>query len=49
MSAAYEWLAHRQSTDEAAPNPRNMAQIPKSETIDAAQSEAAVIVQVAGL
>jgi predicted RNase H-like HicB family nuclease len=49
VSAAREWIAHRPSIGEAAPKPRVMAQILKSETIDAAQNEAAVILQVAEL
>jgi predicted RNase H-like HicB family nuclease len=46
MSAAREWVAHRETKDLAAPKPRTMAQILTSETIDASQNEAAVIVPV---
>jgi predicted RNase H-like HicB family nuclease len=46
MSAAREWIAHRETKSEAAPKPRTMAQIIKSEKIDATQNEAAVIVPV---
>jgi predicted RNase H-like HicB family nuclease len=46
VSAAREWIARREGKDEMAPNPRTMAQILKSETIDAAQNEAAVVVAV---
>ena len=49
MSAAREWIAHRRSKEQAAPNPRSTAQILKAETIDAARNEAAVMVTVAGL
>jgi predicted RNase H-like HicB family nuclease len=46
MSAAREWLGHRETKGEAAPKPRTMAQILKTETIDAAQNEAAVMIPV---
>jgi predicted RNase H-like HicB family nuclease len=46
MSAAREWIAHRETKSEAAPNPSTMSQILKSEVIDAAQNEVAVIVPV---
>ena len=46
MSAAREWIAHRETNGESAPKPSAMAQILIAETIDAAQNEAAVIVPV---
>lgn len=46
MSAAREWLGHRETKGEAAPKARTMAQILKSETIDAGQNEAAVMIPV---
>jgi predicted RNase H-like HicB family nuclease len=46
MSAAREWIAHRETKGEAAPRPRTMGKILKSEKIDAAQNEVAVIVPV---
>jgi predicted RNase H-like HicB family nuclease len=46
MSAAREWLGHREAKGEAAPKARTMAQILKTETIDAAQNEAAVMIPV---
>ena len=49
LSAAREWIAHRRSKEQAAPNPRSRAQVLKAETIDAARNEAAVLVTVAGL
>ena len=49
MSAAHEWIAHRKTKEQAAPVPSMMAQIRKSEKINAAQNEAAVIVAVAEL
>ena len=49
MSAAREWIAHRESKGEAAPKPSAMARILKSEKLDAAQNEAAVDVSVCGL
>ena len=49
ISAAREWIAHRESKNKAAPKPRAMGQILRSEKIEAARNEAAVIVLVAGL
>ena len=46
MSAAREWLGHRETKGEAAPKARTMAQILKTETINAAQNEAAVMIPV---
>ena len=46
MSAAREWLGHRETKGEAAPKASSMAQILKAETIDPAQNEAAVIIPV---
>ncbi len=46
MSAAREWLAHRETKGEAAPSARTMAQIFKVEKIDGANNEAAVIIPV---
>ena len=46
MSAAREWMAHRETKGEAPPKPRTMAQILKVEKIDAGQNEAAVIIPV---
>ncbi len=46
MSAAREWLAHREAKGEAAPKARTMAQILKTGKIDAASNEAAVIIPV---
>jgi predicted RNase H-like HicB family nuclease len=46
MSAAREWIGHRETKHEDAPNPRTMTQFLQPETIDAAQNEAAVIVRV---
>jgi predicted RNase H-like HicB family nuclease len=46
MSAAREWIAHRELKNEPAPKPSSLEKILKSETIDAAQNEAAVIVPV---
>ena len=48
MSAAREWIAHRETKGEAAPKPSAMAQILKAEKMIAAPNEAAVTVQVAG-
>lgn len=45
-SAAREWLGHREIKGKAAPKARTMAQILKTETIDAAQNEAAVMIPV---
>jgi hypothetical protein len=39
MSAAREWISHRAVKGEAAPTPRGMAQILKTEEIDPAQNE----------
>jgi predicted RNase H-like HicB family nuclease len=49
VSAALEWIAQREAKNEAAPIPSTMAQILESESIDAAQNEAAVIVHAARL
>jgi predicted RNase H-like HicB family nuclease len=46
MSAAREWLSHRETKNEAAPPPRTMAQILKTETIDAKVNEVAVMIPV---
>jgi predicted RNase H-like HicB family nuclease len=46
MSAAREWIAHRQTKGDAAPKARNVAEISKAGEIDAANHEAAVIVPV---
>jgi predicted RNase H-like HicB family nuclease len=46
MSAAREWISHRETKGEAAPPARNMAQIIKVEKIDPRQNEAAVMVPV---
>ncbi len=46
MSAAREWIAHREAKGEAAPKPRTMAQILKAGEIDTAQNETAVMIQV---
>jgi predicted RNase H-like HicB family nuclease len=46
MSAAREWIGHRETKGEAAPKARTMAQILKTETIDARQNEAAVMIPV---
>jgi hypothetical protein len=46
MSAAREWISHRAVKGEAAPAPRSMAQILKTEEIDPVQNEVAVIVPV---
>lgn len=46
ISAAREWIAHRETKNEAAPKPSTLAQILKTETIDPSQNEAAVIVPV---
>jgi predicted RNase H-like HicB family nuclease len=46
MSAAREWLGHREAKGKAPPKARSMAQILQSETIDAGQNEAAVIIPV---
>ena len=46
MSAAREWLGHRETKGKAAPKARTMAQILKTETIDAARNEAAVMIPV---
>lgn len=45
-SAARDWLSHRGSKGEAAPKARTMAQILKTETIDAQQNEVAVLLSV---
>jgi predicted RNase H-like HicB family nuclease len=46
MSAAREWIGHREAKGQATPKARNMAQILKMEKIDAKQNEVAVIVPV---
>jgi predicted RNase H-like HicB family nuclease len=46
MSAAREWLGHREARGEAAPKPRSMTQIFKAGEADAAAGEAAVIIPV---
>ena len=46
MSAARDWISHRETKGETPPKPRTMAQILKVEKIDAASNEAAVIVPV---
>ena len=45
-SAARDWLSHRESKGEAVPKARTMAQILKTETIDAQQNEVAVLLSV---
>jgi predicted RNase H-like HicB family nuclease len=46
MSAARDWISHRLVKGEAAPKPRTMQQILKTEDIDAARNEVAVIIPV---
>jgi predicted RNase H-like HicB family nuclease len=46
MSAARDWLAHRQTKGEGSPKPRTLAQLLKAGEIDAARNEAAVMVPV---
>jgi len=46
ISAAREWIAHRQVKGEAIPKPRSMTQVLKAETIDASINEVAVIIPV---
>ncbi len=46
MSAARDWISHQNIKGKAAPKPRSMAQILKTETIDPKQNEIAVIVPV---
>ncbi len=46
MSAARDWLSHRETKGESAPRARTMAQILKDETIDARLNEVAVIIPV---
>lgn len=46
MSAARDWVSHRAVKGEAAPKPRTMQQILKTEDIDAASNEVAVIIPV---
>lgn len=46
MSAAREWLGHREKKGEGPPKPRSMAQLLKAGEIDAARNEAAVMVPV---
>jgi predicted RNase H-like HicB family nuclease len=45
-SAARDWLSHRETKGEAAPKARTLKQILKTETIDAAQNEVAVLISV---
>ncbi len=45
-SAARDWLIHRESKGKTAPKARTMAQILKTETIDAQQNEVAVLLSV---
>ena len=46
MSAARDWIGHRETRGEAPPKARTLAQILKVEKIGAASNEAAVIVPV---
>jgi predicted RNase H-like HicB family nuclease len=46
ISSARDWISHRAVKGEAAPKPRSMAQILKTEIIDANLNEVAVIVTV---
>jgi predicted RNase H-like HicB family nuclease len=46
MSAAREWIAHRETKGEAAPKARTLAQILKAEEIDPSSNEVAVLVPV---
>jgi predicted RNase H-like HicB family nuclease len=46
MSAAREWLNHRETKGDSAPIARTMSQILKSETIDAHLNEVAVMIPV---
>jgi predicted RNase H-like HicB family nuclease len=46
MSAAREWIAHRQIKGDAAPAPRGVAEVSAAGEIDAANNEAAVIIPV---
>ncbi len=46
MSAAREWIGHRETRGEAPPRPRTIAQISKKGEIDTAGNEAAVIIPV---
>ena len=46
MSAAREWIGHRQSKGEVPPEPRTIAQISKAGEIDTARNEAAAIIPV---
>jgi predicted RNase H-like HicB family nuclease len=46
MSAARDWISHRAVKGEAAPKPRSMAQILKTEDVEANKNEVAVIVPV---
>jgi predicted RNase H-like HicB family nuclease len=46
MSAAREWLSHRETKNEAVPPARTMAQMLKTETIDALVNEVAVMIPV---
>lgn len=46
MSAARDWLSHRETKSETAPEARTMAQILKTETIDSRLNEVAVMIPV---
>lgn len=46
MSAAREWIGHRETRGEVPPKPRTLAQISKKGEIDPANNEAAVIIPV---
>jgi hypothetical protein len=46
ISSARDWISHRAVKGKAPPKPRSMAQILKTEIIDANQNEVAVIVPV---
>jgi predicted RNase H-like HicB family nuclease len=46
MSAAREWISHRETRGEVAPKPRSMVQIMKAEEIAASQNEVAVMIPV---
>jgi predicted RNase H-like HicB family nuclease len=45
-SAARDWLSHRETKNETVPKPRTMAQLLKTETIDAHVNEVAVMIPV---
>ena len=46
MSAARDWIGHRQTKGEAPPKPHTIAQIAKAGEIDTGRNEAAVIIPV---